>query len=159
MTTEEVLTRTALNAWKQVIGRIDGAVVALTEEQLQKQVAPGKNRLLYLIGHLTAVHDRLFPLLGLGERMHPELDKVYVENPDRTHPDPLSTAELKQAWSEVNGRLTAAFENFAPGQWLEKHTAVSEEDFVNDPTRNRLAVVISRTNHAAFHTGQAALVK
>jgi uncharacterized damage-inducible protein DinB len=159
MTTEELLTRTALNAWKQVIGRFDNAIAALNEEQLQKQVAPGKNRLLYLVGHLTAIHDRLFSLLGLGERIHPELDKVYIENPDRTYPDPLPAADLKQAWSQVNERLTAAFENFTPVEWLARHTAISEADFANQPTRNRLAIVINRTNHVAFHTGQVALTK
>jgi hypothetical protein len=36
---------------------------------------------------------------------------------------------------------------------------VSEEDFAKDPTRNRLAVVLSRTVHVSFHTGQAVLAK
>jgi hypothetical protein len=159
MTTEEMLSRTALHSWKLVIGRLDTAIAPLSDEQLQKQVAPGKNRLLYLVGHLTAVHDRMFPMLGLGERLHPELDEIYISSPDRALPDPVSADELKRAWSEVNGKLTAAFEKLTPLQWLEKHTAVSDEDFAKDPTRNRLAVLISRTNHVAFHTGQAALIK
>jgi hypothetical protein len=159
MTTETMLANAALNSWKLIIGRLDAAIAPLSDEQLQRQVAPGKNRLLYLVGHLTAVHDRMFNLLGLGERLYPELDEIYITSPDRARPDPLSAAELKQAWSEVNGKLTAAFEKLRPQQWLEKHTAVSDEDFVKDPTRNRLAVLMSRTNHAAFHTGQAALIK
>jgi DinB family protein len=159
MTTEEMLAHTALNAWKLVVGRLDTAIAPLTDEQLQRQVAPGKNRLLYLVGHLTAVHDRLFPMLGLGDRLRPELDEIYITNPDRALSDPISPADLKQSWSEVNSKLTAAFEKLTPRQWLEKHTAVSDEDFAKDPTRNRLAVLISRTNHAAFHTGQAALIK
>jgi DinB superfamily len=159
MTTEEMLAHTALNSWKLVIGRLNTAIAPLTDEQLQRQVAPGKNRLLYLVGHLTAVHDRLFPTLGLGDRLHPELDEIYITNPDRALSDPVSAADLKQSWSEVNSKLTAAFEKLTPRQWLEKHTAVSDEDFAKDPTRNRLAVLISRTNHAAFHTGQAALIK
>jgi uncharacterized damage-inducible protein DinB len=159
MTTETMLADAALNSWKLIIGRLDTAIAPLSDELLQRQVAPGKNRLLYLVGHLTAVHDRLFTLLGLGERLHPELDEIYITSPDRARPDPVSAAEIKQAWSEVNGKLTAAFEKLTPQQWLEKHTAVSDEDFAKDPTRNRLAVLLSRTNHAAFHTGQAALVK
>jgi uncharacterized damage-inducible protein DinB len=159
MTTETMLADAALNSWKLIIGRLDTAIAPLSDEQLQRQIAPGKNRLLYLVGHLTAVHDRLFTLLGLGERLHPELDEIYITSPDRARPDPVSAAELKQAWSEVNGKLTAAFEKLTPQQWLEKHTAVSDEDFAKDPTRNRLAVLMSRTNHAAFHTGQAALLK
>jgi uncharacterized damage-inducible protein DinB len=159
MTTEEMLSQTALHSWKLVIGRLNDAIAPLSDEQLQKQVAPGKNRLLYLVGHLTAVHDRMFPMLGLGERLHPELDDIYITSPDRTRPDPVPAAELKQAWSEVNTKLTAAFEKLTPQQWLQKHTAVSDEDFAKDPTRNRIAVLMSRTNHAAFHTGQAALAK
>ncbi|HEY1964962.1 MAG TPA: DinB family protein [Acidobacteriaceae bacterium] len=159
MTTETKLSSAALNSWKLIIGRLDAAIAPLSDEQLQRQVAPGKNRLLYLVGHLTAVHDRLFTLLGLGERLHPELDEIYITSPDRARPDPVPAAELKQAWSDVNGKLTAAFEKLTPQQWLEKHTAVSDEDFAKDPTRNRLAVLMSRTNHAAFHTGQAALIK
>jgi hypothetical protein len=98
-------------------------------------------------------------MLGLGDRLHPELDEIYLTNPDRALPDPVSPVDLKHLWSEVNAKLTAAFEKLTPQQWLEKHTAVSKEDFAKDPTRNRLAVLISRTTHAAFHTGQAALIK
>lgn len=159
MTTEEMLANSALKSWKLVIARFDGAVASLSDEKLQQTVAPGKNRLFYLLGHLTAVHDRLFPLLDLGERLHPELDEVYIANPDRTHPDPVSGADLKRAWTEVNNKLNAAFEKLTPQQWLEKHTAVSDEEFAKDPTRNRVSILISRTSHVAFHTGQAVLAK
>ena len=98
-------------------------------------------------------------MLGLGERLHPELDDIFITSPDRTRPDSVSATDLKQAWSEVNTKLTAAFEKLTPQQWLEKHTAVSDEDFAKDPTRNRLAVLMNRTNHAAFHTGQMALAR
>jgi DinB superfamily len=159
MANEELLAATALNSWKLVIGRLDQSLGSLNDEQLQQRVAPGKNRLLYLVGHLTAVHDRLFPLLGIGERLHPELDEIFITNPDGANADKVSATDLKKAWSEVNGKLTAAFEGFTTADWLQKHTAVSDEDFAKDPTRNRFAVVLSRTNHASFHTGQAALAK
>jgi len=59
----------------------------------------------------------------------------------------------------VNAKLTAAFEQFTPEDWLKKHDAVNDEDFAKDPTRNRLAVLLSRTNHLSFHSGQAVLAK
>ena len=159
MTNEELLSITALNSWKLVISRLDQNLAALSDEQFQKQVAPGKNRLFYLVGHLTAVHDRLFPMLGIGERLHPELDEHYIANPDRAFTDPVSASGLRKAWTEVNSSLTVAFEKFTPGDWLQKHSAVSDEDFAKDPMRNRLAVVMSRTNHASYHFGQATLAK
>jgi hypothetical protein len=156
---EELFLNNAIGSWKQVIGRIDKGFLQLSDEEIQKQVAPGKNRLIYLLGHLTAVHDRMFSLLGIGERLHPELDEAYISNPDRTLPDPVAPADLKKLWSEVNRRLTEAFEKLTPAEWLQKHTAVSDEDFAKDPSRNRLSILLSRTNHAAFHTGQAVLAK
>jgi len=159
MTNEEFFGGAALQSWKLVVGRFDKALAELSDEQLQRRVAPGRNRLYYILGHLTAVHDRLFALLDVGARLHPELDEAFISNPDGTLADPVPAAELRRAWSEVNARLTAAFEKFTPADWLARHTQVSEEDFAKDPTRNRLAVVLSRTSHVAFHTGQAVLAK
>src|ERR1700738_390144 len=157
MTNDEILSITVLNSWKLVISRFDKTIGDLTDEQLQQQVAPGRNRVFYLLGHLTAMHDRMFPLLGLGDRPHPEFDEPYIANPDRVVADPLSATELRRVWSEVNNRLTAAFERFTLEDWLHKHTAVSDEDFAKDPGRNRLAVVLSRTNHMSYHLGQIIL--
>jgi uncharacterized damage-inducible protein DinB len=159
MTNEEILGFTVLNSWKLVIKRFNKTLLELGDEQLQQQAAPGRNRVFYLLGHLTAMHDRMFPLLGLGERLHPELDDAYITNADKLLADPLSATELLGAWAEVNNKLTAAFERFTREDWLHKHTAVSDEDFVKDPTRNRLAIVMSRTSHASYHAGQAALTK
>jgi DinB family protein len=130
---------------------------SLSDEDLQTEVAPGRNRVFYLLGHLTAVHDRLFPLLGFGDRLHPELDDDFIVSPDRTSPDRVSADELRRAWSEVNQQLMAAFVALPPEEWLKKHEAVSEEDFAKEPLRNRLAVLQSRTIHAGFHGGQITL--
>jgi hypothetical protein len=157
MTNNEILRITVLNSWKLVISRFDKTLGNLTDDQLQRQAAPGGNRVFYLLGHLTATHDRMFPLLGLGERLHPELDDTYIANADRALADPISATELRRAWAEVNNKLTAAFEKFTLEDWLRKHAAVSDEDFVKDPARNRLAVVISRTNHVSYHSGQVTL--
>ncbi len=159
MTNKEILSVTVLNSWKLVISRFDKVLSELSDEQLQQQVAPGKNRVFYLVGHLIATHDRMFSLLGLGERLRPELDETYIVSPDRVLVDPLSATELRRTWAEVNSRLTTALERLTVEDWLQKHTAVSDEDFVKDPTRNRLAVVISRTSHASYHSGQAILAK
>src|SRR5580700_8502475 len=130
MTNEEILRVTVLNSWKLAISRLGKTLSELSDEQLQQHVAPGKNRVFYLLGHLTAMHDRMFPLLGLGDRLNPELDEPYIANPDRVVADPLSATELRRAWPEVNSRLAAALERFTLEDWLHKHTAVSDEEFV-----------------------------
>ena len=159
MEPNEVFIATTIASWKQITGRVDKGVAAYTDEQLEREVAPGRNRVRYLLGHLTALNDRLFEGLGLGERLHPELDDAYVTNPDRALPDPVSADELKKAWLEVNSKLTAAIEQMTPSQWLERHNSVSAEDFAKEPLRNRLAMILSRTNHTAMHSGQMLLAK
>jgi uncharacterized damage-inducible protein DinB len=159
MPKEEIFATVAVSSWKQVIDRLDKMFSSIRDEELKQQVAPGRNRTFYLLGHLTAVHDRMFTLLGVGERLHPELDAPFLENPDKPVANEISPADLRKAWSEVNNKLTAAFESLKPEQWLERHTAVSEQDFAKEPLRNRLAVLMSRTNHASFHMGQVRLTR
>jgi hypothetical protein len=156
---EQALVTAALSSWKGNIDRADRLFSPLNEEQLQKEVAPGKNRLIYLWGHLTAVHDRMLPLLGFGERLHPELDPIFITSPDRTIAKLPAAEEIKKSWSEVNSRLLAGLGSLSPAQWLEKHSSVSEEDFAKDPSRNRFAILLSRTSHIAFHVGQTALIQ
>jgi hypothetical protein len=149
---------TAVASWKQNLDRLDGLMAAASDDDLQKEVAPGKNRLFYLLGHLTAVHDRMLPLLRLGARLHPELDAPFLAQPDRTAPDTITPAALRAVWTEVNAALTTAIEALPATAWLERHDAVSSEDFAREPLRNRLAVLLSRSAHVQFHTGQIRLV-
>ncbi|MES2512928.1 MAG: DinB family protein, partial [Bacteroidota bacterium] len=55
--------------------------------------------------------------------------------------------------------LANHFNQLTPEEWLQKHSAVSAEDFVKEPHRNRLNVLIGRTNHMQYHMGQVALIK
>ena len=156
---EELLLQSIVASWKLTINRLDAKFKSLNDEQLQERIAPDRNRVIYLFGHLTGTHDRMLPLLDIGESRYPELYAVYGANPDRALPDPLSANDLKRAWSEVNAAATVGIERFSIKDWLKKHTAISDEDFGKDRTRNRLAVVLNRTNHASYHAGQITLVK
>ena len=99
----------------------------------------------------------MFPLLGLGARIHEELDQDFLTNPDKSIPDRISAAALRQTYTEINSKLTRAMEALPAEAWLQKHEAVSAEDFAKEPLRNRLAVLLSRTAHVQFHTGQIRL--
>ena len=155
MTSHELPVKVAINSWQLVMDRADAIFSGLTQEQLLREVAPGKNRVIYLLGHLTAVHDRMFSILGLGPRLHPDLDALFIDNPDKAVAEIPSAGQLKQYWDEVNEKLLSQFQNLSADEWLLQHRAMSEEDYAKDPTRNRrLAVLLSRTNHLSYHLGQ-----
>ena len=131
----------------------------ITDEQLQNEVSPGRNTGIYLLGHLTAVHDRLLPLLGFGAQKYPQLDDIFLTSPDKSGKTFPPVAELRAQWKEINTELTNHFNALPLDQWLQKHTAVSEEAFVKEPHRNRLNVLISRTIHLSEHYGQLLFLK
>jgi len=157
MTSHELPVKVAINSWRLVLERADKIFSQLTEDQLLSEVAPGKNRIIYLLGHLIAVHDRMFSILGLGSRLHPDLDTVFIDNPDKAVAEIPSARQLKQYWDEVNEKLLSQFQNLTADEWLLQHRAMSDEDYAKDPTRNRLAVLLSRTNHLSYHLGQVTL--
>jgi hypothetical protein len=157
MSPEESIVKSAVHAWKQQLERADKLFSGLSEQQLLAEVAPGKNRLIYLWGHLTAVHDAMLPLLGLGRRLHPELDAIFVTGADGTAAQLPAAADLKRLWDEVSDTLLTGFNRYTPADWAGKHTVVSDEDFAANPLRNRLAILLSRTSHVAYHLGQAQL--
>ena len=157
MTTHKLSAQVAINSWRLGVERANKIFSSLTDDELLNEVAPGKNRLIYLLGHLTAIHDAMFPILGLGERLHPELDAIFVSSPDKTGARLTPVGELRKYWDEVNGRLLSQFAILSADEWLLRHHAMSEEDYAKDPTRNRLAVLLSRTNHMSYHLGQMTL--
>jgi uncharacterized damage-inducible protein DinB len=157
MTSQKLSVKVAINSWRLVVERANKTFSSLTDEELLKEVAPGRNRVIYLFGHLTAIHDAMFPILGLGERLHPELDAIFVSSPDKTEAQLPPAAELRKYWDDVNAKLLSQFASLSADEWLQRHYAMSEEDYAKDPTRNRLAVLLSRTNHMSYHLGQITL--
>src|SRR4029077_1680237 len=136
----------ALKVWKAQIDRADKLFGSLSSEEVQHQIAPGRNRLLYLWGHLTVAHDAMLPLLGLGERLHPEFDVAFLSNPDRSRADIPSHEQVHRAWDVVNAELWKGFEKMSWDDWVQRHAAVSPDDFAKDASRNGFAVLLSRTN-------------
>jgi DinB superfamily len=156
---QQLIIKMALDPWNTHVTRADNLFNSLSDEQLQEEAAPGRNSGIYLLGHLTAVHDALFPLLGLGEKLYPELEAIFIKNPDKSGIEKPMIKDLRNYWSEVNKKLSQHFNQFATDGWFQKHTSVNDEDFEKEPHRNKLNVLLSRTNHLAYHLGQLAFLK
>lgn len=156
---EELIIKMVLDAWHAQVRNADEVFNSLSDEQLMKEIAPGRNRGIYLLGHLIAVHDRMLPLMGFGDQRYPDLHKTFIEAADKTVIDLPTVEDLRNYWKEVNSILSERFSNMPVEEWFERHHAVSEIDFAKQPHRNKLNIVINRTGHAAYHLGQLILLK
>jgi uncharacterized damage-inducible protein DinB len=159
MTTDRLMVDTALASWRQAVAQASATFNSLTDEQFQREVAPGKNRVLYLLGHLTAVSDAMLTILGLGDRLHPELDAMFIKSPDKAIQELPAAASLKKYWVEVNENVLHKMEALSPQEWLQRHTTMTDEDLRKDPTRNRLNILLSRARHVSYHLGQVGLAR
>jgi hypothetical protein len=159
MTTTDTILKMVFDRWNGSIKNWDAILNNLTDETLQKEIAPGKNRGIYLLGHLIAVHDEMLKLLDMGEKFYPELYEPFIKSPDKATTQIPTAAELRSFWTKQCDMLKQKFESLKPEEWFEKHTAVSTEDFINEPHRNKLNIIITRTSHLNYHTGQLVLLK
>ena len=148
-----------LKQWNIHVSRLDKFFDGVSDEALLYEIAPGKNRVIYLMGHLIASNDSIVSLFGLGQRKYAHLDDAFLKNPDKSNLEMPNPATLRKMWKDSNAELTAHFSKMDTDDWFSKHTAMTEEDFVKEPGRNKLSVVINRTNHMAYHLGQLVLVK
>jgi hypothetical protein len=154
----ELFIKMVIDAWNIKIGRTDKILAQLSDEQLQKEIAPGKNRGVYLLGHLAAINNRMLPLLELGSDPNPDLYKTFVEKADKEVTEFPAVNNLRLAWTNINAILAEKFAAMRPEDWFQKHTSVSAEDFAKEPHRNKLNVIINRTNHLDYHLGQLVLL-
>ena len=145
-----------MDSWNTQLSRTAKLFESLSDDELQKEVAPGRNTGTYLLGHLIAVHDGVLPLFGLEEKLYPELQKPFLESPDKSSLEKPSIPQLRKYWTDVHTVLNNHFSKMTPANWFEKHNAVSSEDFAKEPHRNKLNVLLNRTNHLSYHYGQIA---
>jgi hypothetical protein len=79
------------------------------------------------------------------------------ENPDRGIAKVLRVPVLVEIWIELDVALWGQFQQLFPSDWLQRHQAVSPEEFLREPHRNRFASLLGRTAHLVYHFGQAIL--
>ena len=159
MNSNELVVKMIFDRWNALLKNCDDTLNAITDEQLQKEIAPGRNRGVYVLGHLIAVHDSMLPLLDLGDKQHEDLHEVFIKSPDKKNDILPSPQTLREIWKEQIESLRTKFESLSTDDWFSRHTAVSAEEFAREPHRNKLNILLTRTTHLAYHWGQLILIK
>jgi hypothetical protein len=159
ITQQVIFIKMVMDSWNSKVEQLDKLLSVLSDEQLLKEVSTGRNRGVYLLGHLTALADSIIPLLGYGEKIAPQLFMPFVKTADKETKDIPTVNELRQEWTKVKTGLAKKMAATPSDEWFQKHTSISEEDFVKEPHRNKLNVVLSRVGHMDYHLGQLTFLK
>lgn len=158
MNPRSIVTQLAINQWELVSRRATQLLNQLSNEALDRPVAPGKNTGKYIVGHLIAIHDAMPSILGLGESKYPELVDCYVKQADGLVNSPKTVPELRQLWDETHMRIGKLINSLPEDDWLLRHTTMTDDEFNTNPLRNRLSILLTRTNHFSYHIGQLRLL-
>ena len=159
MTQTETIIKMLFDRWNASVKNCDTLLSSISDETLQREIAPSKNRGIYLLGHLIAVHDEMLILLDMGEKLYPELHEPFLKNADKVITQIPSATELRNFWAKQCEVMKQKFDTLKPEEWFKKHTAVSAEDFAKEPHRNKLNIILTRTTHLQYHLGQLILLK
>lgn len=159
MTQGAIAIKMVLDRWNGSILNLNKHLADLTDEQLNMEIAPGKNRGIYLLGHLIAVHDDMLILLGMGDKLFPGLNEPFIKQADKVATSIPGAAELRGMMEKQNAYMKERFEQTTADEWFSKHTAVTEDEFQKEPHRNKLNIIITRTSHLQYHSGQIVLLK
>jgi hypothetical protein len=144
----------AILSWQTQNARVDKLLNTLTDDQLLQPTAPERNTGAYILGHLITVSDGMLSVLGLSDKLYPRLQHIFLDNPENAGLTKPSIAELKAYWHHVNETLQQHFTKMTEDEWFGRHMAVTEEDFAREPHRNKLNILLNRTNHQSYHIGQ-----
>lgn len=155
---KEVFVEMVLAAWNKYLEQLDDFFDDLPDDDFDLEVYPGKNRVRYIIGHLTAVNDGILALLGSREPLYPELADEFLIKSYRSGNSEHSIYDLRIYWRNVNRTLTTYFSTMPLSEWFEKNANISDEDFLRDPHCNKLNIVLTKTHHLVYHLGQLTLL-
>jgi len=154
----QISIKLALQNWDREVKRLDNLLEKISNEELLKEVSPGRNTGIYLLGHLIAASESLILLLGLGEKLFPELEAIFIKAPDKSGQNMPGPDVLREMWKKSSTHLMGLLDSINPIDWYNRHHSISEEDFLREPHRNKLSVLLTRTIHHAYHSGQIALL-
>ena len=155
----ELLIKMITDSWRKQVSATDKIFDNLSDEELLQEVSPRRNRGIYLLGHLTAVHDLMLQLLRFEPAKYPGLKPVFLDSADKAVEAIPSALQLRQQWKDVNETLSDHIKNLPADDWFTRHSNISEEGFVKEPNRNRLNVLLDRTIHLSNHRGQLLLLQ
>jgi len=114
-----------------------------------------------LLGGLVYGFERIIRARMQRRTGPPLLQPFYdfLKLADKTTDQIPTIPELRSYWMKQCEILQEKINQLNAEQWFEKHTAVSSEDFIKEPHRNKLNIIITRTSHLQYHIGQLRLLK
>jgi hypothetical protein len=143
------------------VGKQDGRTTevfrSLGKSRILEAIAPGKNKVIYLLAHLLVIHDSIFETMELGKRAYTDYDELFL-TPQHTANQYPSYKLLMDQWVSMNETLTFRLRHMSLDQWGTKHRYISDADFMLHSIKNKFCSFQCLLTYLSHHAGQLELV-
>jgi hypothetical protein len=145
--------------WKITAWWISETLKSLSDEDLKKEISPGRNHGVWILGHLIQSEDELSKYLGKGDYLFPENEKLFGQ---KNKPGPVSSylgiPVLRTQWEAVAGKNDKILSELTDAEWDEPH-ALIEGSIDEDYFKTKGGCVMNWILHQTYHIGQLVLLR
>ena len=148
----KILTKQYLSA----AGWGNWIIGALSEDDLKKEISPGKNHGVWLLGHLITCEDDFALYMGKGEITYPEYQKMFAEGTKPLSFDnyPL-LSEMKSKWKEMVDKNKKIYAELTDEELEQPHAQLTDE---NDFCQTKKDICVHWQVHLMYHVGQLSVL-
>lgn len=142
--------------YEECIGWANWKLNSLSDKDLEKETAPGKNTGIWLFGHLITCEDDFALFMGKGGITYPEYQKMFGEGtkplPAENYP---SVSEMRAKWKEMLAKNKKIYDELKDEEFDEPHAELKDE---NDPCKTKEDIMIHWQVHLMYHVGQIGMI-
>lgn len=122
---------------------------------LQRELLPGKNSGVWLLGHVVASDDDIGLYLGTHEIQFPDVAELFSSgksyDPSAKYPE---TEYLLDCWRRVGERTLQAYDELTDADLDTPHARLGSKSVEEDFFGTKRNVLYHWTNHQLYHLGQ-----
>ena len=137
-------------------GWADWIISSLSDDDLKKEVSPGKNHGVWLLGHLITCEDDFALFMGKGEITYPDYHDMFAEETKPLSFDnypPIN--EMRTKWKEMLEKNKKIYSELKDSELQEPHAQRKGE---NDFCKTKEDVAVHWQLHLMYHVGQLSVL-
>lgn len=147
------------NLWKSMVSWVDMYLIGLSDDDLNKEIMPGGNHGIWLLGHLIVCEDDLSEYVGKGVMLFPEYQELFTQGsilqPVANYP---TASVLRESWSAVCSKNNALYQTLTDNELKDPHNKI-ESSMEDDFFKTKEGCLRNWILHQMHHTGQLAVLR
>ena len=142
--------------WKTMVEWVDMNLKELNDADLMKEIIPGKNHGIWILGHLIACEDDVSVYLVKGNYMFAEYQQLFGTGgkiqDSKNYPSPL---HLRENWKKVCYKSNQVIISMSDEDLSKPHEMLKSE---SDYFKTKIKFLADHILHQMYHNGQFGLL-